>query len=136
MTYLDEYTLAAFAGADPIRYAGKITGGNGSFTRLRSDASATFGSDVWQMHYGVRMIGSANDINALPGDIGSHVSNVFYHNLQGSWFIDKNWTVSAGVNNLLDKKAPFIQSWTDANTDTMTYDLMGRQLYMKARYQF
>lgn len=136
MTYLDEYTLAAFAGADPIRYAGKITGGNGSFTRLRSDASATFSSDQWQLHYGVRMIGSANDINADPGDIGAHVDNVFYHNVQGSWFVDKNWTVSAGVNNLLDKKAPFIQSWTDANTDTMTYDLMGRQLYIKARYQF
>ncbi|RUO35761.1 TonB-dependent receptor [Aliidiomarina sanyensis] len=136
MTYLDEYTLEPFEGANPIRYAGKITGGSGSFTRLRSDASATFSADRWQFHYGVRMIGSADDINASPGDIGSSVSNVFYHNVQGAWFFDDNWTLSAGVNNLFDKKAPYIRSWTDANTDTMTYDLMGRQMYLKLRYQF
>lgn len=26
--------------------------------------------------------------------------------------------------------------WTDANTDTMTYDLLCRQLYVKVRYSF
>ncbi|EGN75446.1 outer membrane receptor for ferrienterochelin and colicin [Idiomarina sp. A28L] len=136
LTYLDEYTIEPFPGASAIEYAGKITGGSGSFTRIRSDASATFSGEQWQFHYGVRMIGAANDINASPGDLGSKVSNTFYHNVQGAWFIDDNWTLSAGVNNLLDKKAPFIRSWTDANTDTMTYDLMGRQLYVKLRYQF
>lgn len=35
--------------------------------------------------------------------------------------------MSFGIDNLYDKKAPFIQSYTDANTDTMTYDLLGRR---------
>lgn len=35
--------------------------------------------------------------------------------------------MSLSIDNLHDKKAPFIQSYTDANTDTMTYDLLGRR---------
>jgi iron complex outermembrane recepter protein len=34
-----------------------------------------------------------------------------------------------------DKQAPFIQSWTDANTDTMTYDLLGRRWYLKLNHR-
>ena len=45
-------------------------------------------------------------------------------------------TLFAGIDNLFDKKAPFIQSWTDGNTDTMTYDLLGRRGYVRLTYQF
>ena len=44
--------------------------------------------------------------------------------------------VAFGIDNLFDKKAPFIQSWTDGNTDTMTYDLLGRRGYVRLTYQF
>ncbi|MCC5880037.1 MAG: TonB-dependent receptor [Idiomarina sp.] len=136
LTYLDEYTVEPFAGAEPIEYAGHITGGSGSYARIRSDATVTMGSDTWQANYSIRMIGSANDINASPGDIGARAPNVFYHDVQGVYFLTDNWTLTLGANNLFDKKAPYIQSWTDANTDTMTYDLMGRNLYAKVRYEF
>ncbi|MBY6064404.1 TonB-dependent receptor [Pseudidiomarina sediminum] len=136
VSYLDEYTFAPFAGADEIEYAGYITGGRGSYTHWRSNANATFAKDDWRVHYSVQYIGGADDINASEGDIGAQAPSVFYHNLQGSYFMNSNLTLSAGVNNLFDKDAPFIQSWTDANTDTMTYDLLGRQVYFKVRYSF
>ncbi len=136
VSYLNEYTFAPFAGADVIKYAGYITGGRGSYTNWRSNASATFSKDDWRVHYSVQYIGGADDINASPGDIGDHAPSVFYHNVQGTYYVNSNFSVSGGVNNLLDKKPPFIQSWTDANTDTMTYDLLGRQVYLKLRYSF
>jgi len=136
LTYLDEYTVQPYEGAPVIDYAGKITGGSGSYARVRTDANVRFSRDDWQLYYSVRMIGEADDINASEGDIGARAPNVFYHDIQGTYFLTDNWTVQAGVNNLFDKSAPYIQSWTDANTDTMTYDLMGRQLYMKLRYEF
>jgi len=37
------------------------------------------------------------------------------------------WDISAGVENVFDRKAPFIQNNPNANTDTMTYDLLGRR---------
>lgn len=136
LTYLDEYTVEPFAGVQPIQYAGYITGGSGSYARLRSDASVTFGRENWQVNYNVRMIGSADDINASPGDIGAIAPTVFYHDLQGVYVLSDNWRLTLGANNLFDKKPPYIQSWTDASTDTMTYDLMGRRLYAQVRYEF
>ena len=41
-----------------------------------------------------------------------------------------------GVDNVFDRSAPYIQSFTDANTDTMTYDLMGRRFYVGVRTGF
>ena len=41
-----------------------------------------------------------------------------------------------GVDNVFDRKAPYIQSFTDANTDTMTYDLLGRRFYVGFRTAF
>ncbi|MDN7124978.1 TonB-dependent receptor [Pseudidiomarina sp. 1APP75-32.1] len=136
VSYLDEYTFAPFEGASEIEYAGYITGGRGSYTHWRSNANATFVRDDWRVHYSIQYIGSADDINASPGDIGDHAPSVFYHNVQGTYFMDNNLSLTAGVNNLFDKEPPFIQSWTDANTDTMTYNLLGRQLYLKVRYSF
>lgn len=136
LTYLDEYTVEPFPGAEPIEYAGHITGGSGSYTHLRSDAAVTLGQDNWSVNYNVRMIGGADDINASPGDIGDSAPTVFYHDLQGVYYLSDNWQLTVGANNLFDKQPPYIQSWTDANTDTMTYDLMGRKLYAKVRYEF
>ncbi|MGQ4277143.1 TonB-dependent receptor [Pseudidiomarina sp. E22-M8] len=136
VSYLDEYTFAPFVGAAEIEYAGYITGGRGSYTHWRSNANATFARDDWRVHYNVQYIGGADDINASPSDIGDHAPSVFYHNVQGTYFVNTNLSVTGGVNNLLDKEPPFIQSWTDANTDTMTYNLLGRQLYLKVRYSF
>jgi outer membrane receptor protein involved in Fe transport len=136
LTYLDEYTVEPFPGAQPIEYAGHITGGSGSYTHLRSDAAVSLGKDNWTVNYNVRMIGGADDINASPGDIGDSAPTVFYHDLQGVYYLSDHWQLTVGANNLFDKQPPYIQSWTDANTDTMTYDLMGRKLYAKVRYEF
>ncbi len=46
------------------------------------------------------------------------------------------WDVSLGVDNLLDKKAPFIKSYTDVNTDTLTYDLLGRRWHARMGYRW
>ena len=45
-------------------------------------------------------------------------------------------TASVGIDNLFDKKAPYLTSWNDANTDVMTYDLLGRRGFIKASYRF
>ena len=41
-----------------------------------------------------------------------------------------------GIDNIFDKKAPFLTSWNDANTDVMTYDLHGRRGYVKVSVSF
>ena len=134
VSYLNKYNVRPFLGADEIQYAGKITGGRGSYAQWRSFGSLTLARGPWSGSYSVQYIGSADDINASPGDIGDHAPSVIYHNTQVKYAVNKSLYVAFGVDNLFDKAAPFIQSWTDANTDTMTYDLMGRRWNVKLTY--
>jgi outer membrane receptor protein involved in Fe transport len=84
----------------------------------------------------VQYIGSADDINAAPADIGSRAPGIAYHNVSVKYAVNKAIAVSFGIDNLFDKHAPYIQSWTDGNTDTMTYDLLGRRWHVRLGYKF
>ncbi len=136
VSYLKNYDLRPFLGADEINYAGKITGGRGSYAQWRSFGSLTMARGPWSGSYSVQYIGRADDINASPGDIGDHAPSLTYHNAQLKFAVSKSMDVAFGVDNLFDRKAPFIQSYTDANTDTMTYDLLGRRWNARATYRW
>ena len=136
VSYLDRYDVRPFPGADVIEYAGKITGGRGSYAKWRAFTSLTMEQDAWSGSYSVQYIGSSDDINAAPGDIGDHAPSLTYHNVQLKYSPTKSFNVALGIDNLYDKKAPFIQSYTDANTDTMTYDLLGRRWYARVGYHW
>jgi len=135
-TYLAKYEITPFLGAAPIIFDGRIGGGNGGYPHWRSNAAFSLSDVNWSATWSVQMIGKAKDFNAAPTAIGSRTSNVFYHFVQASYRINEKASVAVGVDNLFDKDAPFIQSWTDANTDTMTYDLLGRRGYVRLQYTF
>ncbi|KAF1722300.1 TonB-dependent receptor [Pseudoxanthomonas wuyuanensis] len=136
LSYLDRYDFVPYPGGEEIDYAGRITGGQGSYTQWRAFASLTMARDAWSGSYSLQYIGSADDINAAPGDIGDHAPSVSYHNVQLKYAVSEAFDVSLGIDNLFDKDAPFIQSYTDANTDTMTYDLLGRRWYARIGYRW
>lgn len=134
VSHLSKYEVTAFPGAAPTTYDGYITGGRGSYTQWRGDAAATVRKDRWTAHWNMQYIGGADDIN-VPTGPGSHVSAVMYNNFQFGWDFGSGITLAAGVDNAFDQDAPFVASWIDANTDTMTYDLMGRRWYMKLTWR-
>jgi iron complex outermembrane recepter protein len=136
VSYLKNYDVRPFQDAEEIHYAGHITGGRGSYTHWRSFGSATLANGPWSGSYSIQYIGSADDINAAKGDIGDHVSSLTYHNVQAKYAVSEAMDIAFGIDNLWDKAAPFIQSYTDANTDTMTYDLLGRRWNAKLTYRW
>ena len=136
VSYLQRYDVRPYDGADLIEYAGKITGGRGSYAKWRGLVSMNASRDQWSGTWSTQYIGRADDINAARGDIGDHAPSVFYHNLQLKYAVSKALDVSLGLDNVFDKKPPFIQSYTDANTDTMTYDLLGRRWYARIGYRW
>lgn len=136
VSYLKEYSVRPYEGANLIEYAGKITGGRGSFAHWRGLGSFGLAGDRWSGNYVVQFIGKADDINASEGDIGATVGNLFYHNVQADYSVTEALKISVGIDNIFDKSAPFIQSWTDANTDTMTYDLLGRRWNARISYRW
>lgn len=127
---LDQYDVSPFEGAVPIEYAGHITGGLGSYPEWRATGGISLQSERWTGNWNARYIGAADDINVSTG-LGSHVGAVMYHNAQFAYEMTDALKIAVGVDNLFDEDAPFVRSWIDANTDTMTYDLMGRRWYLK-----
>ncbi|MDG2520274.1 TonB-dependent receptor [Caulobacter segnis] len=136
VTYLDDYTIVPYPGGAPILYRGHIGGGNGGYPKWRGLTSFTVDDPKWSATYSIQWIGRATDFNAAPTAIGYRTPNVFYHNAQFSYRLTDKAIVAVGGDNIWDKKAPYIPSYTDANTDTMTYDLMGRRGYVRVSYQF
>ncbi|MHC9085873.1 TonB-dependent receptor plug domain-containing protein [Luteimonas sp. RIT-PG2_3] len=136
VSYLDRYDLTPYQGASVIEYAGKITGGRGSYAKWRSFSSLVLAQGPWSGSYSLQYIGGTDDINAPRGAIGDHAGSLTYHNVQLKYAVSSAMDLALGVDNLWDKQAPFIQSYTDANTDTMTYDLLGRRWNAKLTYRW
>lgn len=136
VTYLNKYVVNPFPGGAPIFFDGFIGGGNGGYPKWRGFGVLTAENDGFIATWSTQWIGKATDFNAAPDEIGYRTPNVFYHNLQLAYEIDEKTRFQVGVDNLFDKKPPYIQSFTDANTDTMTYDLLGRRFYVGFRTAF
>lgn len=136
VSYLQRYDVRPYAGAEVIAYAGRITGGRGSYAKWRGLLALNAARERWSGTWTTQYIGRAEDINAARGDIGDHAPSVLYHNLQLKYAVNKGFDVAVGVDNAFDRSPPFIQSYTDANTDTMTYDLLGRRWYARIGYRW
>jgi iron complex outermembrane receptor protein len=136
VTYLKKYTIIPYPGGAPIIYRGFIGGGNGGYPKWRGLGAFTLDDPKWSLTWSVQWIGKARDFNALRTAVGSTTSNVFYHNAQFSYRISEKAIAAIGVDNIFEPDVPYIASYTDANTDTMTYDLMGRRGYVRLTYNF
>ncbi len=136
VTWLNEYVVYPFEGGDPIEFDGYIGGGNGGYPEWRGYGVLSVAKGAVTGTWSTQWIGSGTDFNAAPGDLGYSMPDVFYHNAQIAFDVADNYRFSFGVDNVFDRDAPFVRSWTDANTDTMTYDLMGRRFYVGVRAGF
>ncbi|NOZ43300.1 MAG: TonB-dependent receptor [Alphaproteobacteria bacterium] len=138
LSYLGTYERSAFKGDVPMILSGFIGAGFGGYPKWRANTSFNTSAEDWSATYSIQYIGqyigAGNDFFAKTG-IGAHMGAVMYHNIQGTYNLFENLLVSVGVDNLFDKKAPRVASWTDGNTDTMTYDLAGRRGYIRLTYR-
>ena len=135
-TLLNEYEITPFSGAAPIVLDGHIGGGNGGYSSVRSYLSLNVGAERWGGTYSVQVIGEGDDFNAESPTIGAEIDTVVYHYLQGTYEFSDSMRLAVGIDNIFDEEAPYVASWTDANTDTMTYDLTGRRGYARLTYRW
>ncbi|MBE0362417.1 hypothetical protein PULV_a3049 [Pseudoalteromonas ulvae UL12] len=134
-TRLLKHENTAFDGAETEMLLGKITSDRGSFAKWKSQLTAGVKAANWQAAYSVQYIGKADDENG-GGEIGRTVESVMYHDTQVQYFWSDSLTLALGIDNIFDKKAPFLTSWNDANTDVFTYDTVGRRGYLKVIFDF
>lgn len=131
-TNLFKYEASAFDGDEPFVYDGGVGCCDGGYPEWRGNAYWSASTDLWSAVYNAQLIGPATDYFGTPGEIGTDIDAVLYHNVQGSYQINEQLRLSAGVDNLFDEEAPYVASWSDGNTDTLTYSLLGRYFYARA----
>lgn len=84
-----------------------------------------------------RFIGPTQDVSVLttPTTTVPGVRAYSYFDLSLGYTLFKNTNIRFGVNNLFDKQPPIIAA-TLGNTDTETYDVIGRSYYLGIRTKF
>lgn len=129
-SYLDSYHIQPYQNADQINYAGKVTSGRGSYLKWRSLARITLARAAWSGSYSIRYLHKGTQLDATPGSIGANIPAVSYHHLQVRYQAGEKVELALGIDNLFDRRAPYVSNWLDTNTDTMTYDQAGRRWYL------
>jgi len=133
-SYLIDYETTAFEGDTPFVFAGGVGCCEGGYPEWRGQASWTLSAEKWSATWNTQYIGAATDFFGDPDGVGYDIGAVIYNNIQGSYRISDAAALRVGVDNLFDKDAPFVQSWSDGNTDTLTYSLLGRFIYVRATF--
>ncbi len=128
-SYLRHYQITPYKDAAAIDYTGKVTSGRGSYLQYRSLAQLSLTRGDWAGSYSLQYLGKGDALNAAPTSKGAQIPAVTYQHLQLS-YQPGSFQLTLGVNNLSDRKAPYVINWLDVNTDTMTYDVAGRRWYL------
>ncbi|WP_434951907.1 TonB-dependent receptor [Shewanella sp. HL-SH4] len=116
-------------------YTGTIDGNFGAYAKVRNNFSIQASQGDWSVMYFNRYIGSMDDHytdydeNDNPIAALAKADSVLYHNISGTYHINNDMTVSAGVKNLTDEEPSSVSNGSDGGTVPEVYDVIGRQYY-------
>lgn len=96
-----------------------------------------YGNDDFTAQLAWRHVGEVNDDDDGTDFTVEKISGYNYFDLSGTYYINDNYKVTAGIDNLLDKAAPVIgDNDQQANTWPATYDVFGRTGYITFTAEF
>ncbi|WOH37633.1 TonB-dependent receptor [Thalassotalea fonticola] len=140
-TYLDQYDYTLVAGGEKIKASGKVaadqwTGNPAVFAEIRANLGFTFATDNYNANITFRYQSEGDDLLADDTTLDSVADSIVYTDVQGTWFVNDTYTLSAGARNLLDETPPYMSNYDDSNTVNYSYDLPGAYYYLKATAKF
>jgi iron complex outermembrane receptor protein len=133
--WLLDYRLHDVGEAGFTQYAGTIPGlsGAGSYARVRSRVTAGWDFAGWNAEWTGRYMSGAR----VLGDAGepfSKAPGILYQDIEVSRRFGA-MTAMAGVDNLADQRPPVLIDG-ETNTNTSTYDVIGRFIWARLSYTF
>ena len=139
VSYLRHYTVTPADGTGAVEYAGGI-----SDTLVTSDGENLYAHPRWKANSAVaythgplnvelrwRYIGKMANLD----DATAKVPAVSYFDFDGHYVFRDRYTLSVGMNNLMDRKPPYIGT-LELRTDAATYDVVGRTWYAALKAKF
>ncbi|MDE2270806.1 MAG: TonB-dependent receptor [Xanthomonadaceae bacterium] len=125
-------------GSTVSKLAGTWNAQFGNISRWRGTLSLSWARGNWDGQWRTRYISPVTALNADAFTNASlPVASVVYNDLQLGYAVPTIHTrFDAGVDNVFDKQPPLIYQNGQVNTDTATYDVMGRYYWVKATLKF
>ncbi|HJR13737.1 MAG TPA: TonB-dependent receptor [Rhodanobacteraceae bacterium] len=125
-------------GSTVDRFAGTWNAQFGNVSRWRGTATVGWNRGDWDAQWRTRYI---SPVTALSADAATHanlaVASVVYSDLQVGYAVPTIHTrFDVGVDNLFDRRPPLIYQNGQGNTDSATYDMMGRYYWARATLKF
>lgn len=131
-TYTEEANFTPFAGGDVVECAGNFGANCGEPTpeyKHRMTFKYTADDFVAQLLW--RHVGTVNDDDDDTTFTVEEISGHNYFDASGTYYLSENYRVTAGIDNLFDKKPPIIgDNDEQSNTYPATYDVFGRTYYV------
>ncbi len=134
--WLLDYRLHDAGEAGFTQYAGTFPGLSavGSYARVRSRATASLDRGAWSFSWTGRLISGARVLGASPGSLDTKAPDVVYQDVEVSRRLS-SVTLMAGIDNVADTRPPTLVDG-ETNTDTSTYDVLGRVLWARVEFGF
>jgi hypothetical protein len=119
-----------------MQYAGTFPGLSevGSYARVRSRTNVAWEAGPWALGWTGRFISGARVLGAAPADLFSKAPDMFYQDIDITRHFGR-LTAMAGIDNLADIRPPTLIDG-ETNTDTSTYDVLGRVVWGRLVYDF
>jgi iron complex outermembrane receptor protein len=139
-TYLNEYSYTPLPGSTEISLAGKFGEDQwetnlATYSRIRANLTVGYTADDWSINWVSHYQSATDDLAAKEGNLDNVADSVWYHDIQGSYFLN-NYTFTLGARNVTDIDAPYTTNNQDSNTIPASYDTAGRYMYAKVAVKF
>ncbi|AQS37017.1 TonB-dependent receptor family protein [Shewanella psychrophila] len=140
-TYLDKYNYVPFDGAEKVETAGKVAADQWEttlavFSQWRTNLTLNYVMDDWSVTWQTRYQSEGEDYFASEDNLDNIADAVFYHDIQGTYFVLENTSLTMGIKNLFDQDAPYITNNQDMNTIPASYDTAGQYWYARVNVSF
>ena len=135
-SWLLDYRLGTAGVTGYMQYAGTFPGLTevGGYARVRSRASAEVAHGGWSFGWTGRYLSGGSVLGATANDLYNSAPAVFYQDIDMSRRIG-HMTVMAGIDNLANITPPTLIDG-ETNTDTNSYDVVGRYFWARLSYNF
>lgn len=137
-TYTQDSDFTAFAGNPTTYCAGNFGVNCGEPTpEYKHRTTFKYTTDEFVVQLLWRFVGEVNDDDNDSDYSVELIDGFSYFDASGTYYINDNYRVTAGIDNLFDKKPPIIgDNDEQSNTYPATYDVFGRTYFVSFTASF
>ena len=134
--WLLDYRLHSLGQDGFVQYAGTFPGLSavGSYARVRSRAVASLDRDDWSLSWTGRFISGSRVLDDDASDPYARAAAIVYQDIEAQRRFGR-LTVMVGIDNLADQQPPTLIDG-ETNTNTSTYDVVGRLVWARVHMDF